>query len=275
MDDLTIMSENNNRISPPIDSKNFIGYLRGMRKTGDGRAMYGEREDFAKVIDVGEVISEAINQLNTTPKFDEDSGRQLEQAVMVFWDVGNNKVGITNSVYGSADEVDPNPLRKEMLERGGFSMLEIHDHPDGGLLSPDDYFDLLIGNAEKNIRASMGVVILCPNMQVLALATVDTPIYNRQEDAIKFINAKTDEINRQTKRSFIDGLNEVTAYSRGNKISQYDQTSKQNMDLQTAILETSGKPEREINAQLLALAYELNLKLYFSTDKRTFKEFSA
>ncbi len=276
---------------PVINSENFIQYLKGLRFTESGSYMGGRRENFAKAIDVGDVISDAISQMYTTPKFDQETGEMLEQGRLVYVDIETGEIKTTSPTYGSPSEVDLRKMKQEVLNMGGSSILEMHDHPGyGGLFTPPDYFSIIFGNSKRMIRGINGIVILCPGMQIMALATDETPIIDDPYKVNEYITSKMANILEQEEQAVNEGLADLqTEVNIRGQVQLLGQVLSQaghgdtadkalqvaNARVDAATKEAYDKHYRVDNTLLVNLANELRVKLYFSTDTRNFKEFSA
>lgn len=274
-----------------INTENLIRYLQGFRTTESGEYMGGRMEDFARSIDVGTFISHTISEMYAAPRFNEAGNEQLEQGKIVYAEINTNQIKATSSAYGTANEINFLPLKQEVATNRGVGVLEIHDHPGyGGLFTPPDYISMIFGNTRKKLRAINGIMILCPGMQVMALATDETPIFDYPLKANEFVNTRMVDIRGQEEQAIKEDLADLqtevnnrasielighvlTQAGRGDIVGQALQVANKRVD--AAIKESFDKHYRVDNTLLVSLANELRVKLYFSTDMRNFKEFSA
>ena len=133
-------------------------------------------------------------------------------------------------------------------------------------------------------------MILCPGMQVMALATDETPIYDDPHKAKEFVTTKMAEILAQEDRAVNEGISDLQkevdyrgqvelvgqVFSRfGHEDIGEKALQEANARVEAAMKEAHDKHYRVDNTLLVNLANQLRVKLYFSTDTRNFKEFSA
>lgn len=64
---------------------------------------------------------------------------------------------------------------------GKIPVVEEHTHPKDSLLSPPDYSRLLIKGYNNGRRVVNGLILVCPNVQILAVPTPQTPLLLLEE----------------------------------------------------------------------------------------------
>lgn len=99
---------------------------------------------------------------------------EAEVAKAVFFDVKTGLVGATDTVHG-----DFTSVRSAFVDAYGndrLPLLEMHTHPTESFPSVIDYQFMLLGNPEAKVRAIRAIAVLCPQTQILALATDQTPM---------------------------------------------------------------------------------------------------
>jgi len=77
---------------------------------------------------------------------------------------------------GNRHSIESNTIA--LQREGDFPMVTIHTHPKASLPSPADYW-MLLDNGEGD-RLVPGIMVLLPDCQVLALATVETPLLSEE-----------------------------------------------------------------------------------------------
>jgi len=290
-----------------INSDNFIWYLTGGQVTSSGDLFSGNKEDFAKSIDVGPIISGAISDIYATPKFNESEHTQLEQARIVYFDMDTDQVRVTAPEYGTTDAVNMGSLRREVIADHNFPLLEIHDHTNGGLFTPPDFISLIIGNSQTGVRFGQGIMILCGDLQVMGLATKETPLFDQSDKAVELVQAQMAEVksilgqtinqgianleHKLSEKLFAEGEEYLfkkmseTVNGRLNAeakkklddliISSTNKLQETSDRVQVAKADALNKPHQVANSLLVSFANLMGVKLYSSTDRRNFKEFSA
>ncbi len=315
-----------------IDSNNLIDYLSDVKKTPDG-LLRGDIDDFEKQIEVPEEIHQAIKEMyeqkrelvSGTGAFTQqrrtaytsqidallpgvqdkmleqtDKPVTVEQTRVVFIDMKGN-LGSTSSEYGYGEEVDMGVPFREAREKTALPVVAIHTHPkDANFLFPD-YKPLVLGDSHEDFRLVKSMVVLCPDMQIMAVATKDTPIFSN-EKADELIMGKMDENQRKDvaimakmiatmqslsdRKQVVDTLDmlkktagekfpEIVENARKEHNVQEGESEKIKSEMEAVTRSTANELPQSLNADLVAFAREMNVKLYFSQDMRTFKEFSA
>jgi predicted nucleic acid-binding protein len=282
-----------------ISSDNLIGYLVGKTETNDG-VFRGDLDDFDKQIELPEEIHRVIKEMYESKKesailggksYNEQRMRLadeldnvtsglgstyletiqadviVEQARVVYLDSKTLELKATSPVCGSGVEVDIWDSIVEGTEKG-LLVMGIHTHPDSGmLLSITDYSQIIIGEPANKMRLLNAQMILCQDIQVLAIATKDTPLFSDPNDVGKLVNERNNDINNNEvnlTRSFLPRIKEIYE-THDNPEEQYRKEARQVED----------ENSHYINSAFVAFAKEMQVKLYFGQDMRTFKEFSA
>lgn len=315
-----------------IGSDNFIAYLEGVTETAEG-VVRADLNDFEKVIDVPEEITHTIGEMYEQrmraetgvgevagayrasyvtqidamlPGIKDDLSDEsvkeveIEQARLMYMDT-QSKLRATSPLYGFGQEVDIGKTFKEALDNNGLPILPIHTHPKDANFSIQDYKQILIGNPQKEVRYFNSMMILCPDIQVLAVATKDTPIME-PDKADELIGTRMGELNQKDVNlmgGLIDNLQKMAERKRvvdtlgalkakvgdqfpdiiNDAYQQHNVQEGESDQIAEAMEQTSkqvaNERSRGTNAELFAFSKEMNVKLYFSTDMKTFKEFSA
>jgi len=228
-----------------VDSNNFVRYLQGFSTTESGQALEGRKEDFVSEIDLGEKITGIIDRMAETQKV-----KSVEQGKVVYVTIKTGEIGETNTVTGSELGVDLKPALMEAINNGGIPIMVVHSHPNEYMFTPKDYLTLVSGNEPKSIRITRAEVILLPdNSQVMAVATSETPIFSSPEEAKKYLANRDAELEEaiRTEAGSV-GMDEVAARDAA---------------------------AQKTNSMLVAMASELNVKLYRRVEKGKFEAFSA
>jgi len=315
-----------------IDNDNFIDYLMGLEKTSNG-LLRGDLEDFESRIEVPEEIHQVIKEMyeqkretvtgigelseqfrdefvsqieamlpgvGDEMKEQKDVSLTVEQARVVFID-RNLNIKSTSPEYGHGNEVDLSVSFNEARQKGGLPIMAIHTHPEDSNFSFFDYRPLILGNPHEKVRLFNSMVVLCPDMQVMAVVTKDTPIFSnekadelvmdkmnetKQKDVIvmgKLINS----LQQLSKRKLLVDKLMLVKSMAGDKypnvvdkaLRDHDVQGGELDNIQKAMDETmkasANEIPRRLNSDLIKFSREMHVKLYFSQDMRTFKEFSA
>ncbi len=233
-----------------------------------------------------------------------------ERALPIYYDLDTHKIRTFAISYGDYASVNVGTIsnRSDTI----MPILETHTHPYDSLFSPMDYARLLQEDPwVKSRRIVQGIVVLNPQIQVLALPTSRTPFYKSSSKVHSYIK------NWQTK--FVEDVapyeykgwhrvqNLMTAarnriISMGKELDTYLAKSKSagtlrageeeqlstTMDMYITTLheqinylrvKTLGKyMEKKNNAEnvlLTNLAQDLHVQLYTSTDMQHFLKASA
>ena len=315
-----------------IGSDNFIDYLTGYKKTSEG-LLRGDLDDFEKQIEVPEEVHQTIKEMYEQKREavsgmgaftmqrrtayasqidallpgvqekmlnENDQPVTIEQARVVFVDM-KGRLGSTSSEYGYGEEVDMGVPFRESREKSGLPVIAIHTHPKDANFSFPDYQPLVLGNPHENMRLVSSNIVLCPDMQIMAVATKDTPILTN-EKVDKLIKDKMDENQKKDvaimakmietmkslsdRKQVVDTLDmlkktagekfpDVVENARKEHNVQEGESEKIKGEMVEVTKNTANEMPQSLNADLFAFAKEMNVKLYFSQDMRTFKEFSA
>lgn len=315
-----------------ISTDNFVDYLSDIKKTPDG-LLRGDIDDFEKQIEVPEEIHQTIKEMYEQKRESvsgmgaytmqrrasyaseigallpgvedkmleqKDKPVTVEQARVVFMDM-KGKLGSTQSEYGYGEEVDMGVPFREARDKTGLPVVAIHTHPKDANFSFPDYKPLILGDSHENMRLVNSMVVLCPDIQIMAVATKDTPILTN-EKADELIAGKMDENQKKDvaimgkmietmqalsdRKQVVDTL-DMLKNMAGEKFPDVVENARKEHNVQDGESEklkdamadvtknTANEIPQSLNADLFAFAREMNVKLYFSQDMRTFKEFSA
>lgn len=251
-----------------IDSTNLVGYLVARRGSDFRESQFASSLDLAKLTPFIEnvyaerrqqyVASQADRDLLTdtaewirgssqniehpaTKKMLEMIGdwaskkADVENSSVIYYDPKEKAIAASPVNFGEVEEVELSTL--EVLIDGNRPMIEIHTHPDDSLFSVQDYSRMLV-DFHNGMRLVKAIMVLCPNIQVLAIATNRTPLLDVDETV-----------------ELLEGLRKG-----------FDQQFKsmRDRDLFHSL----------VNTWTLGVARSLNVKLYSSNDMQHFKEFS-
>lgn len=226
----------------------------------------------------------------------------IEQARVVYIDVNNGELGSTSSTFGYGVEVSVFEPLQEAIAKNGLPIMSIHTHPEDANFSFADYSPLLMGSSTEGVRLMKAQVVLLPKMQLMVVVTRDTPIFTEGDDVNSLVSGRRDELDQQELQLARKSLAKLKAFSDRKRLADLvnmlrealgeehkamvDELAKRGgiQANESALLqaeigkETKRAPDesaRIINTAQVSFARELNLKLYFSQDMRTFKEFSG
>jgi len=160
----------------------------------------------------------------------------VENSSVIYYDPKEKAIDASPVNFGEIEKVEISTL--DVLREGNRPMIEIHTHPNDSLFSIEDYSRMLV-DFHNGMRLVKSIMVLCPNIQVLGIATNRTPLLD-VDPTVELL----EDLHR--------GLDQQ--------------------------LKTIRDPELLYaldNAEALGVAKELGVKLYSSTDRRNFKAFSA
>ncbi len=103
----------------------------------------------------------------------------VERSSIVFYDPEEKRFYNSSAKHGEVFSTISEAY--EIARNGNFPMLEIHTHPSDHFFSPVDFSRLLHTFPHGKRRVVNGLVLLCPEWQILALPTSQTPTYSYEE----------------------------------------------------------------------------------------------
>lgn len=116
-----------------------------------------------------------------------------EVAKTIYYDLETDSIRVTDTVRGGLNSVRSSFV--DAYKLGAFPIIEMHTHPEASLPSNVDYQFMLLGNSEAKIRGIRGIAVLCPEFQLFALATDQTPILD--PEGLHQLLTQWDEPSRQ------------------------------------------------------------------------------
>lgn len=164
----------------------------------------------------------------------------VESSSVIYFDTNEKVITVSPINFGEFERVEVSTL--DILKKGNLPMIEIHTHPSDNLFSPIDYLRMLV-DLDCGTPVVKSIMVLCPNMQVLALATRETPALD------------------------VDEANE--------RLEVLDRTYSVESLKERMLTNKYLSVEELMNQMELEIAQSLHVKLYSSTDMQHFKEFSA
>lgn len=99
----------------------------------------------------------------------------VERYRSIFLNKNDNQIYVTPSVHGTYTRVTSDTI--DLFEEGHTPLFEIHTHPANTLFSHFDYARLSLVTVDGAFRALKGTILLCPDLQLLALATPETMLF--------------------------------------------------------------------------------------------------
>ena len=230
-----------------------------------------------------------------------------ERGIVVFMDSLTQEISTTDIAHGEYCSVyldSPYAL----ISSGKLPLMRQHTHPDDALFSPTDYFNL-ITNYDGNGRGIKAEMVLCPNLQVLALATDKTillpsgearrligdweSIPQGESDAEgKAIASAMEQLEIEVRRNHKEDLESIVnltqTLTRGIPPSRKERRrlEREKEEILTAAQSRARRFEQALaelinketafgNTKLLEFARMINVALYISTNTVDFYRFSA
>lgn len=236
-----------------------------------------------------------------------------ERSLVIYYDPEKSLIDATEVIHGEFGSTTA--ATYEVFQAGQIPLMEVHTHPHNELFSPLDYYRMIVNLFNEPYRMLRAAVVLCPDIQVMALATPQTSLISQsmfQElaDNVSFDEAETLRENqllarrddvilamgkraKQLLEKGVEHLKELEDYyTRGliseEEFSQLMDNDGQEMESQykayagrctvlaNRIFEVLlGYQKHTTNRKLLAFARGVGIKLYSSTDFQHFRAFSA
>lgn len=304
--------------SPNLNLDGYSSFLTNLYKKRKVGYVFSqnERDEMTKKpedVSFETVFQETAKAFYEKNKDFADIKAHTERCRVLFAGEGN-KIKSTRIVHGEFTNVLIGPILLKAY-RSGKLLTEVHTHPEDSLLSPIDYQALI--SEVKQERLMKASIVLCPGIQILAIATPQTPLL-QIEDTGPYINQKVEAIKKciDPRISTVFGrhqrLTDITSKFHVSQLGKVfeemkalqekearGELTKQEVEAELAYLLEKGKIESDAFGEKLArvskktsdkawatsnkleealnleIARELNIKLYYSTNFRDFKEFSA
>jgi hypothetical protein len=210
----------------------------------------------------------------------------VEWGRTVYCDPENATIQITEIVEGqpSAPGEDPTvePGVLSTLRDGHIPLLPVHVHPENGMLNDFDYAVLLqkaYPDGQPAVRASM---VLCPDMQILAVATNETPapMESDQIDAFlehwdkRFKNEDREGLEMlETKAIQVAEAGKVDWQTSGDQSMAYDPNN--NPEYSAMKQEILAREQQAYHRVHMEIARAMGVAIYTSTDMTTFTRATA
>jgi hypothetical protein len=138
------------------------------------------------------------------------------------------------------------------------------------MFSADDYLPLLSSPySGLDVRFHRGMMVLCPNIQVFAFATAETPLFSNNEALERFLA----ECQQQLGMDNLDKAAEMFVLLQ--RLLQVQAEIGGSQESDESVYKVRSALEHKLNTILVGLSRMLRVKCYFSTDTRHFTEWSA
>lgn len=324
-----------------VDSDNFIYYL------GGASFLWGREQKFAPRLNLslftpylrelykesrlGDVFSEdsknrmlstAVGTTSNSPsqavdaKYLEFINRQgeVERARTFYIDPPELSIKASEISFGEHTSVQGKTIG--LLNDEKSPILEAHTHPTDSLPSAQDYWPLITRlYKDESIPVASAIIVACPNIQILALATRETPVMtlddakalwteydspsedekqtrntlmkrikkvqNSITTTVDITKQALDYIRRQEQKMLADGQSEeaiVAMLKAAEKDFEKQLTlfqKKYGRNFERASQQFWNFFKISYNTRLIEFTRLINVKLYSSTNCRDFYEFSA
>ncbi len=286
-----------------IDAKTLHWYLLGAGGFNEGL----EIEDRLDLTRYRELIGDLYAKSQKNPAFTQAQGELREQTRMllglpafispeagvevsraIYWDMEARQFEVTDFRVGELTETTAH-WPEILWQDGNIPVIDSHVHPANALPSPVDYLPLITDMGDGR-RAMRGLFVVCPDVQILALATKNTPImdfqtasdrlkdlgelYSFDQEQIIALNQERDRIDKQIEATLLTMLEE----HRSKPSRELDREAT--VVMMTDALSLWAQKFFELcnqayNRQQMKAARALNLKLYASFDMKNFTAFTA
>ena len=202
------------RLLPPhIDLSLYTNVFNNLYANSQGAYVVPEevrQKYFAEIDARGEPTHEVIRMIREQAISDINQQAPGERHVTVYQDEEDDIIKISPITFGKYTNVETDII--DIARQGNNPLFGIHTHPANIMFSPQDYLLRLFdsGSGEGLIK---GQVILCPDIQILAISTEKTP-HMEYDDAEELVKRWSDEFKKAP-----SGRAE-TLYDRQRKIQQ-------------------------------------------------------
>lgn len=237
----------------------------------------------------------------------------VERSRTLFCDGDDGSIRISDIKQHKFDRGSVDTM--EIWERGDFPLMEMHTHPKNVLPSPVDYYRMLLRLGDSNFRLVPAAVVVCPDLQILAVATPETLLLTKEildkriasaeeqtAEEIKrlnTLNSRAEVIKVSTKllqknmnAFFAKQIENIDYYQKGHLTEEELKIFEENLhrsfsEKASKLTEKTGRIQKRaldklfgysrflINQQLMVFAREMNVALYMSTNFADFRRFSA
>lgn len=191
--------------APELDLEIVEPYLRRLHSSEkidfvlplETREKFEERINFVNGIQ-HDVIKEIEQQRNTYLKelaYDQEA---VERAQCLYYDRQSSKILITPTVHDSYSSTTIDTFN--IFQEGDYPLFEIHTHPVNSLFSELDYLRMMMNfTPDFPYRILKGAIVLCPDFQIMALATPETKLLLPKEtdNFLKEYDLKQSDLGRQ------------------------------------------------------------------------------
>lgn len=131
-------------------------------------------DGFQILQDTGLIDEESKNILTNRT----NTQKEVERIKSIYYDQIDNSIGSTETEYGGLADVASS--EEHLQGSGKVVIMTAHTHPLDRMFSRVD-FKPIITPKEDESRDLNGILVLCPNIQILALASPQTPLLKREE----------------------------------------------------------------------------------------------
>lgn len=299
---------------PTIDSSTFLGYL--FQEFPDSKN-FSARLDLSWLTPVIDFVYQqkiavdryAGEERQLLERHDPEKAKKqapAERGTVFYYDPDTDNYQISPIEHGSFTSVKSSIV--EVGSSGKMPLIRFHTHPIVALPSPMDYSFMVLqsGTSARFINA---IMVLCPQMQILALATPQTPFLSdsdiitvsdqfqndleqdsktielRQQEAAIIENhlAQVGELAQRIYRTHTQNCNnqkEITPELENQIFIDYNEQVKPldqelKARLGPAHLEFLNHGEKTLNEALIRVARLWHIQLYSSTDRSQFTKFSS
>ncbi len=234
----------------------------------------------------------------------------VERFKLAYWDFENESESVksTRVIYGEHDSVLSGAAHRKVDQLGNTPLLGIHTHRRDALFSSDDDSNLISEDSYYPHHPKLrGNIVVCLNVQLLALATPNSPTVpprlarewanSARESFDQLVGKESEFLDKWEERfykkvrpipkmeyDFLESMRGLPDQESAARYKIYyrkwrdflvDLTSVYLSVSQIAKDRADAKTNRLSNHLLHQFYRDLELKLYMSTDMRHFKEFSA
>lgn len=176
-----------------LSLKPFTPFFQEMYDTVS-EGYFHKEEQRRKFDDLAREIESSSGRDNIVARYVRQLGQRkaiAERARVIYTTPWRGEVKATKIRSGEHTQVKTGSIYFILSLLGRIPLLDVHTHPGDSLFSPTDYFLLLTG--PRRYPLVRAAVVLCPTVQILALATGTTP-YLQPDKALRFINTYEEDI---------------------------------------------------------------------------------
>lgn len=148
-----------------------LGYVESQ----EARDVFESAPPFESPIPDFHVIEEERKQKWRQILYDQ---QPVERGRTVYYDIKEGKYMVTDITHGEFARYQTETF--DLLGQGHRPLFELHTHPANRLFSDADFYRMILART-KDLRPVKATIVICPDVQILAIATPETLALSREQ----------------------------------------------------------------------------------------------